>query len=154
MFDFNFHMNVLGEIWSEKLIDDSFTGTCCIPLSRCEWIVCRNGSCRKVFTLNGPTGSCSIPSGCFGQRIIDQKRILDQKSNEKSTDWDVSTSLFHTLLPESSAWSKRFWPWSKQKVYFINWQIDHGQNCFDHADDSGISAKFFKTCQFWSLKRP
>ena len=42
------------------------------------------------------------------------------------------------LMPESSAWSKRFWPWSKQKFYFINWQIDHGQNCFDHADDSGI----------------
>ena len=27
----------------------------------------------------------------------------------------------------------------KQKFYFINQQIDHGQNCFDHADDSGIS---------------
>ena len=42
-------------------------------------------------------------------------------------------------MPESSAWSKRFWPWSKHKLYFIDWQIDHGQNCFDHANDSGIS---------------
>ena len=40
-------------------------------------------------------------------------------------------------MPESSAWSKQFCPWSKQKFYNINQQIDHGQNCFDHADDSG-----------------
>ena len=39
---------------------------------------------------------------------------------------------------------QRFWPWSKQKFYFINWQIDNGQNCFDHADDSCISSTQIK----------
>ena len=51
-----------------------------------------------------------------------------------------------TFMPELSAWSKRFWQWSKQKFYFMNWQIDLGQNCFDHADDSGINHSF---CLFW-----
>ena len=59
--------------------------------------------------------------------------------------WLIGNNLENEtyLMPESSAWSKRFWPWSKQKFYFINWQIDHGQNCFDHTDDSGICRKFF-----------